>query len=785
MEGSSPATKHFRSSRHGSAFTNKLSCLVSDQTDLAEVRTGFEYKIQIEELTEDSSELVLVIPRSENAKVKKLSGAYFDWQHREWRVPPTPDAADVVSEILRSCPERIELTPAVSSWLAEPPPWMGHASIIEREDGPIIQVEAVRGTPPAELDSLDQPHDGYYELPFTADSVALIASLKGLHVDASLSIAGADLRLGRIPPAASLRLGRDEHDSARLELLPGWSFNALKDFHALPEAVVVASISRRSSLGRGSSWRAGDSKLDADDVVAIPADGSLWPRLSKLLRKHSRIVATASARDQLGAMRQEYENRVDSINLSKAQAANPITKTRSGRQLELGGTLEPFQHAGVRYILNQRNTFIADEQGLGKTVQSLAALEIDDAFPAVVICPAGMKLTWLRETNKWLPNRTARVIQGSTPPADQSAFDITIVNYEIIAAHQTWLSNLRPKAVIFDESHYCKSPTAQRTKAALALSASIDPAGLRLALTGTPVLNRPQELTAQLRLVGRLKDFGSGAELSRRFEGPESHDRLHWHLRAHCFLRRLKIDVLPQLPAKRHVEVPLELANESEYALAERSVIAWLKSQPLDLRELDAKVAAALRAEQLVRLNSLRQLSARGKLPGAVSWIRDFLQSGEPLVVFAQHREVLKALVKEFPDALHLLGDDDPRQRERAVQRFQAGEEVPVRRNLIICSMRAAGQGITLTRASNVAFVELDWTPALHDQAEDRCHRMGQHDAVTAWYLVARRGIDSEMSSVLAAKRKLIDAVVDGRYDPSEPVSAAVVRALRARPEDF
>ncbi len=135
-----------------------------------------------------------------------------------------------------------------------------------------------------------------------------------------------------------------------------------------------------------------------------------------------------------------------------------------------------------------------------------------------------------------------------------------------------------------------------------------------MALTGTPVMNRPPELIAQLRILGRLGDFGSGAQFGRRFRGADAHLRLHWHLRARCFVRRLKADVLPQLPAKTRAVVPVELDNEAEYRLAERDVVAWLQSQPLDLRELDAKVAAALRAERLVRLNALKLLAARGKL---------------------------------------------------------------------------------------------------------------------------------------------------------------------------
>jgi SWI/SNF-related matrix-associated actin-dependent regulator 1 of chromatin subfamily A len=236
--------------------------------------------------------------------------------------------------------------------------------------------------------------------------------------------------------------------------------------------------------------------------------------------------------------------------------------------------------------------------------------------------------------------------------------------------------------------------------------------------------------------------------------------------------------VLPQLPAKRRDTVPLILANEQEYRLAESDVISWLQTLPLDLKTLDAKVAAALRSEQLVRLNNLRQLAAVGKLPTALAWIADFLASGEPLVVFADHIRVQNAVLERFPGAVHILGSDSAESRQQAIDDFQR-EDGP---QLIVCSLRAGSQGITLTRASNVAFLELDWTPARHDQAEDRLHRIGQEDSVTAWYLLAPSTIDESMASVLEEKRRLIDAVTDGRVRDEERLVEAVLRDLRERP---
>jgi SNF2 family DNA or RNA helicase len=438
----------------------------------------------------------------------------------------------------------------------------------------------------------------------------------------------------------------------------------------------------------------------------------------------------------------------------------------------------------VRYALEQRRTFLADEQGLGKTVQALAALEADHAYPAVVVCPASLKLTWEREAAHWLPHRSTAVLIGRSARgwerAGAGAVDIVILNYDIVGGHVRRLGDRGLRAAVFDESHYCKEPRAKRTKACLSLARRVPEDGLRLALTGTPILNRPKELVSQLRLIGRLEDFGSGAAMKRRFKGNDALERLHWHLRSHCYVRRVKADVLPQLPPKRQVTIPVGLANEAEYRLAERNVVDWLRTQPLDLRELQAKVAAALRNERLVQLNKLRQLAGRGKLAAALGWLDDFVASGEPLVVFADHVELQHALVERFGElAVHVLGSDDAQARDAAVTEFQRPDGPQV----IVCSLRAAGQGLTLTRASNVAFLELDWTPARLAQAEDRCHRIGQASAVTAWYLLAPDTIDETMADLLAVKRGVIGAVTDGHVVESESLLEGVVRELQERVE--
>lgn len=481
------------------------------------------------------------------------------------------------------------------------------------------------------------------------------------------------------------------------------------------------------------------------------------------------------------SLREVHERHAREAEMVALSAATEGTLEVAG----LGGELKPFQRAGVSYLLAQRRAFLADEQGLGKTIEALATLEADGAYPAVVVCPASLKLNWLRELKRWLPHRSARALVGTgkgTGPGGYAEVtaEVTVVNYDIVASRLDQLCALSPRALVLDESHYCKNAKAKRTKAVHQLAASVPRDGLVLALTGTPVMNHPKELISQLRILGRLGEFGSGMRFSRDFHGPGAHQRLHWHLRARCFARRLKRDVLPQLPPKTRAVVPVELDNEPEYRLAERDLVAWLQSQPLDLDELDSKVAAALRAERLVRLNALKLLAARGKLHAALAWIHDFCTSDERLVVFAHHREIQRAVLGRFPEALHILGGDSHAARDASWHAFQAPDGVG--NQLLLCSIEVAGQGVTLTRSSNVVFLELDWTPAKHEQAEDRCHRIGQQDAVNATYLLAAGTIDETIATLLERKRAVIGAVTDGRPEDEEGVVDALVRELRGTP---
>ena len=654
--------------------------------------------------------------------------------------------------------ESRSVDPQVERWVERTATWRGTIEVDGPRAAPAFLLLGDNERLPSALRERATPCQGGARLPLTLDSWRAIdaEALQGWISHAATRCVAA-LEAGRPAPPAVLELS-EIHEQPTFVLAPGHDagmVEAFGDWKAWPSPEpsepVTSTIGCRRSLPMHSGCRTSTGSSPSTGRGCRPRRLIACSRSGKSTRSAAGLVTLSGATDA---------------------ALNDLIPAT------LGGELKPFQRAGVEYLLKQRRSFLADEQGLGKTVEALATIEADGAYPAIVVCPASLKLNWMREIGRWLPERSAQMLggnRGAVPGAD-----LTVVNYDIVAGRLEALTALAPRAVALDESHYCKNPGAKRTQAAQQLCASVPREGLVLALTGTPLMNRPPELISQLRILGRLGDFGSGTQFGQRFRGHDAHQRLHWHLRARCFARRLKADVLPQLPAKTRAVVPVALDNEAEYRLAERDVVAWLRSQPLDLRALDAKVAAALRAERLVRLNALKRLAARGKLHAALHWIHDFLSSGERLVVFALHREIQHAVLERFPGALHIIGADSQRARDTAVRAFQ--EPDADGNQLIVCSIEVAGQGITLTRSSNVAFLELDWTPAKHDQAEDRCHRIGQQDAVNATYLLAADTIDETIATLLERKRAVIGAVTDGREADERGVVDALVAELRGEP---
>ena len=500
-----------------------------------------------------------------NLAVRRLPGRRFDWETREWTVPCMEHTAEEVADVL-ACFPKLAIAPAVQDWLASAEGWHAMAASWDDGYGPVLGLRSIAGVKPDWLDDqeIEKRESGWLVLRLDAATAQLARDQEGLELD-DVAAAAVDAAIEGYepPPGAVLDLGTDPEGVERFELWIGMRIDARDAFLRLSEA-------HRASARYGSFALA-----EQRDLLAVPADPALLEQLDDFLADHEFVELTDAAADRREQLRGERRLAKETVALSMAEDGEL-------EPLPLGGELRPFQRAGVLYALQQRRTFLADEQGLGKTVQALAALEADGAYPAVVVCPASLKLTWEREAAKWVPHRSTAVLAGRSvrgwdrANADQA--DIVILNYDIVGGHVARLGDRGLAAAVFDESHYCKEPRAKRTKACLSLARKVTPGGLKLALTGTPILNRPKELVSQLKLIGRLEDFGSGAAMTRRFRGSDALERMHWHLRAHCYVRRVKADVLPQLPPKRQVTIPVGLANEAEYRLAERNVVDWLRT---------------------------------------------------------------------------------------------------------------------------------------------------------------------------------------------------------------
>jgi SNF2 family DNA or RNA helicase len=452
----------------------------------------------------------------------------------------------------------------------------------------------------------------------------------------------------------------------------------------------------------------------------------------------------------------------------------------------LRGELMPFQKAGVEYAINAKRLFIADEMGLGKTVQALATIHKLNAYPAVVVCPASLKINWQREAQKWLPkNKKIEVLRGRKGTVPDA--DIVIVNYDILEYWSPLLKGF--EAVVFDESHYCKNPKAKRTKSAILLADKIED-GLVLCLTGTPVLNNPSELTAQLRILGKLKEFGGASKFRDAYASTKHLPELNRKLRASMYVRRRKIDVLTELPPKRWSDVVVEPSFDhmKKYREAESDLISYLAGQAKKSAEAqgatthEAREAAlvatmkAQAAEQLVAVNTLKRLASEAKYSLAVEWIDNFLTSDSKLIVFTWHKDLANRIAQHY-GAVKLTGDSTMEERTKAVDSFQNEPEVKV----FVSTLKAGGVGITLTASSDVLFLEQGWTPADMDQAADRAHRIGQQDSVTAWTLIAQDTIDEDIKELIAYKRELVDASTDGKVleDKQNVLTDLLIRLAR------
>jgi len=469
-----------------------------------------------------------------------------------------------------------------------------------------------------------------------------------------------------------------------------------------------------------------------------------------------------------------------------------------------GGQLYNYQIQAVERIATlYGRALVADEMGLGKTPTALAWLfRHPEMRPALVVCPATIKLQWARQTERWLgiPAEEIEVMKGTkSRPLSQ---DIVICNYDILGKRLEDLHRHGFKSIILDESHYIKEAKAKRSKMVKILCDSSTVESV-LALTGTPVLNRPKELWHQTLCVNgkiwptfypfafqfcnpkrvdtRWNEKTHKRDQAWDFSGASNLDTLDKELREKIMIRRRKTDVMDELPDLESVTVPFEV-NLSDYRKARKEVHQKLVEKRQELREQREsinnlpdearEIAIAGRAENnstvklygylIQEITKLKKEAAMAKLGVSIDWISDFVQSGEKLVVFTHHHDLADALVDGLTKngiitTSPLDGRMQVQTRQRLIDQFAEGPF-----QVLVCGLKAMGMGVDGLQhgASNLAFLEFGWSPADHAQAAARLHRQGQDNAVTAYYLMAADTLDEKLATLLDCKSTVTSAAL-------------------------
>ncbi|XP_037078361.1 LOW QUALITY PROTEIN: SWI/SNF-related matrix-associated actin-dependent regulator of chromatin subfamily A-like protein 1 [Pollicipes pollicipes] len=415
----------------------------------------------------------------------------------------------------------------------------------------------------------------------------------------------------------------------------------------------------------------------------------------------------------------------------------------------------PFQQDGIRMgVARGGRVLLADDMGLGKTIQAIGIMRYFHDWPLLVVCPSSMRYQWRQELHRFLPSQhpSTIVVMDTAKDFDADA-RILIVSYDLVTRCAGRLRDVGFLSVIMDESHCLKNHKAARTRAALPLMRA---ARRCLLLSGTPALSRPIELFTQICAVDRgfspsFQDFGMRYCAGTRtawgwdFSGASHMTELHALLERRVMIRRLKRDVIRQLPAKRRQMVLL------------------------DPSQVRARTAVMTQLEQRMGQRSLKSMERRGtllqyfretagaKLPAVCSYLDDLLEAGNKFICFAHHQMVMdgvcELLTRRKHGFIRIDGATSAAQRKRECDRFQSGDGVLV----AVLSITAANAGLTLTAANLVVFAELFWNPGVLTQAEDRAHRIGQQDCVQVRYLVARGTADDHIWPLVQSKLDVLN----------------------------
>jgi hypothetical protein len=465
-----------------------------------------------------------------------------------------------------------------------------------------------------------------------------------------------------------------------------------------------------------------------------------------------------------------------------------------------GLELMPHQGQLVAAVAAGHRTFLlADEPGLGKTAEALLAAEAANAYPLLVVVPNVVKTNWAREAARWTPRRPVTVVQGDGETVDGFA-DIVVLNYEVLDRHLGWLGDFGFRGMVVDEAHFIKNKTSQRSQHVLALSDRIRSRTVRpllMALTGTPLINDIDDFRAIWQFLGWIDDSKPLGELMDTLEdiGLTPADRGFYAAARQCVIdlgivRRRKLDVAADIPARRIADLPVELDGPTgrsiraaerdlaarmvaryQTALASRSAAAGTGSIDHDLIRQVARweLKDATTAQSGENVFTMMRRIGQAKAELAADYAAQLARSAGKVVFFAKHIDVMDAAEETFARKgvrfSSIRGDQTPKARQANVDAFVNDPDVAV----AVCSLTVAGVGLNLQVASNIVLAELSWTDAEQTQAIDRSHRIGQAEPVTAWRIIAAQTIDARVAELIGTKAGLAARALDGSDQEISP----------------
>lgn len=470
-------------------------------------------------------------------------------------------------------------------------------------------------------------------------------------------------------------------------------------------------------------------------------------------------------------------------NEKKTHAASCATFSTFHPPAPEGLQYKDFQRAGVEFMQGRPSVLLADDMGLGKTIQAIGLYNVlaedrhkrgADKLSVLVVCPASPKRNWRREFMKWaIDAPQVGIAEGDKLPNTR----VVVINYDIVGRHIDTLKSRCWDMLVLDECQYLKNTKAQRTQAIYGYRFTPGlKAGVKLALTGTPILNRPIELFSTLKFLQPegWKDKHSfamrycAAHQTRwgwDYNGAANLEELQRRLRSTLMLRRLKKDVLRELPPKQRqvIEIDPDAAGRK---VLRRERAMWgdildrHADSPLTEEEYRQVIRSMAGGGQVgfTEMSTVRRENGEAKVGMVIDHLKDCLESVQKIVVFAHHKSVISALSGEFGKECVVVDGSTPNaKRDEAVTRFQTDPTCRV----FIGEIIAAGTAITLTAASLVVFAELDWVPGNVTQAEDRCHRIGQMESVLIHHLVLAGSIDAVMAKTIVHKQEIIDSALN------------------------